>query len=115
MTPIDGELALDGVDEILRRFLAGDWSDEEVTDPSETVVQLRSGGTTWRVVMEPKAVVANVYRDRWPVLPTDATISGDPLPMYLWLWGRGPRNPLQIDGDADAADRLRDRMVVATQ
>jgi hypothetical protein len=115
VTPIAGELALDGVDEVLRRFLAGDWSDEEVTDPSETVVQLRSGGTTWRVVMEPKAVVANVYLDRWPVLPTDATISGDPLPMYLWLWGRGPRNPLQIDGDADAADRLRDRMVVATQ
>ena len=35
--------------------------------------------------------------------------------MYLWLWGRGPRDPLQIEGDADAADRLRDRMVVATQ
>jgi hypothetical protein len=86
-----------------------------VTDPSETVVQLRSGGTTWRVVMEPRAVVANVYLDRWRELPTDATISGDPLPMYLWLWGRGPRDPLQIDGDADAADRLRDRMVVATQ
>ncbi|HET6686886.1 MAG TPA: maleylpyruvate isomerase family mycothiol-dependent enzyme [Jiangellaceae bacterium] len=115
VTPIDGELALDGVDEILRRFLAGDWSDEEVTDPSETVVQLRSGATTWRVVMEPKAVVANVYLDRWGELPTDATISGDPLPMYLWLWGRGPRDSLQIDGDADAADRLRDRMVVATQ
>ena len=65
--------------------------------------------------MEPNAVVANVYLDRWGELPTDATISGDPLPMYLWLWGRGPRDPLQIDGDADAADRLRDRMVVATQ
>ena len=59
--------------------------------------------------MEPKAVAANVYLDRWPVLSTDATISGDPLPMYLWLWGRGLRD-LQIDGDGDAADRLRTRM-----
>ena len=32
VTPVDGELALDGVDEVLRRFLAGDWSDEEVSD-----------------------------------------------------------------------------------
>jgi uncharacterized protein (TIGR03083 family) len=113
--PIDDELALDGVDEVLRRFLAGDWSDEEVADRTETVVQIRSAGTTWRVVMEPMAVVANVYLDRWPELPVDATVSGEPLPMYLWLWGRGPRDPLTIDGDMAAADRLRQRMVVATQ
>src|SRR5690606_29462244 len=31
VTPIDHALALDGVDEVLRRFLAGDWSDEPVT------------------------------------------------------------------------------------
>ena len=115
VTPIDEELAVDGVDEVLRLFLAGDWSDEQVDDRAGTVVQIRSGGTTWRVVMEPKAIVANVYLDRWEELPADATISGDPLPMYLWLWGRGPRDPLTIDGAAAAADQLRNRMVVATQ
>ena len=84
-------------------------------DSTATVIQLRSDTMAWRVVMEPKAVVANVYLDRWPELAVDATITGDPLAMYLWLWGRGPRDPLTIDGDAAAADRLRDRMVVATQ
>jgi uncharacterized protein (TIGR03083 family) len=115
VTPIDQKLAIDGVDEVLRRFLAGDWSDEKVDDRAGTVVQIRSGGTTWRVVMEPNAIVANVYLDRWPELPVDATVSGDALPMYLWLWGRGPRDPLTVDGDVAAADQLRNRMVVATQ
>jgi uncharacterized protein (TIGR03083 family) len=115
VTPIDDELALDGVDEVLRLFLAGDWSDETVDDRAGTVVQIRSGGTTWRVVMEPKAIVAIVYLNRWPVLPVDATVSGDPLPMYLWLWGRGSRDQLTVDGDVAAVDQLRERMVVATQ
>jgi uncharacterized protein (TIGR03083 family) len=115
VTPIDAELALDGVDEVLRRFLAGDWSDETVDDRAGTAVQIRSAGTSWRVVMEPKAIVANVYLDRFPELPVDATLSGDPLPMYLWIWGRGPRDPLMVDGDVAAADQLRERMVVATQ
>jgi hypothetical protein len=115
VTPIDDELALDGVDEVLRLFLAGDWSDETVDDRAGTVVQIRSGGTTWRVVMEPKAIVAIVYLNRWPELPVDATVSGDPLPMYLWLWGRGSRDQLTVDGDVAAVDQLRERMVVATQ
>jgi uncharacterized protein (TIGR03083 family) len=115
VTPIDDELALDGVDEVLRRFLAGDWSDEEIPDRPGTVAQIRSGGAAWRVVMEPMAIVAQVHLDRWPDLPVDATISGEPRPMYLWLWGRGPRDPLEIDGDVTVADQLRDRMIVATQ
>jgi uncharacterized protein (TIGR03083 family) len=115
VTPIDQELALDGVDEVLRLFLAGDYSDEEIPDQPGTVAQIRSGGTAWRVVMEPKAIVAQVYLDRWPEMPVDATVSGEPLPMYLWLWGRGPRDPLAVDGDVSVADQLRERMHMATQ
>jgi uncharacterized protein (TIGR03083 family) len=115
VTPIDDALSLDGVDEVLRLFLAGDWSDEEVRDQPGTVVQVRCSGTNWRVVMEPKAIVARVQLDRWGELPSDASISGDPLPMYLWLWGRGPRDSLTVDGDVAVIDQLRSRMVVATQ
>ena len=114
-TPIDDALALDGVDEVLRRFLAGDWSDEPVLDQPTTVVRVESGGTAWRVVMEPSAVVASVYLDRWPELAIDATVSGDPLPMYLWLWGRGPRDQISTDGDHAAAERMDARLRLATQ
>jgi len=115
VTPIDDELALDGVDEVLRLFLTGDYSDEEIPDQPGTVAQIRAGGTAWRIVIEPTAIVAQVYLDRWPELPVDATVSGEPLPMYLWLWGRGPRDPLAVDGDISVADQLRERMQMATQ
>jgi hypothetical protein len=48
-------------------------------------------------------------------MSVDATASGEPLPMYLWLWGRGPRDPLAVDGDVSVADQLRERMHMATQ
>jgi hypothetical protein len=115
VTPIEEDLALDGVDEVLRRFLAGDWSDEPAPERPGDIVEVRSGGTTWRVVMEPKAIVANVYLDWGPELPAAATVSGDPLPMYLWLWGRGPSDSLTVDGEAATVDHLRARLVTATQ
>lgn len=115
VTPIDHALALDGVDEVLRRFLAGDWSDEPVTARAPAVVRIEGGATAWRVVLEPSAVVASVYLDRWPELPVDATASGDPLPMYLWLWGRGPDTEIAIDGDSAAIEHLDARLRLATQ
>jgi uncharacterized protein (TIGR03083 family) len=115
VTPIEEELALDGVDEVLRRFLAGDWSDEPAPARPGDVVHVRCGGTRWRVVMEPQAIAAEVFLDRWPELPAAATVLGDPPSMYLWLWGRGPRDSLTVDGDAAAVDHLRARLVTATQ
>jgi hypothetical protein len=68
------------------------------------------------VVMEPSAIVASVWLDRWPAdLPVDATVSGEPLPLYLWLWGRGPREPLTLDGDLGAVDDMDARLRLATQ
>jgi hypothetical protein len=42
-------------------------------------------------------------------------VSGDPLPMYLWIWGRGPSDSLTADGDVAAVDHLPARLVAATQ
>jgi MDMPI C-terminal domain len=44
-----------------------------------------------------------------------ATISVEPLSLYLWMWGRGPRDSLTVDGVAAAVDHLRARLVTATQ
>jgi MDMPI C-terminal domain len=65
--------------------------------------------------MEPHAIVASVQLDRWPELPAAATVSGDPVSMNLWLWGRGPRDSLTVDGDPASLDHLRARLVPATQ
>lgn len=111
--PIDEQLALDGVDEVLRRFLAGDWSDEPFAGPPGTVVRVHSGDESWRIVMEPSAIVAQV--DRWPNEPAHADITGDPVPLYLWLWRRGSGDSLTVDGDPGAAELLHERLGPATQ
>lgn len=113
VTDIDDALAVDGVDEVLRRMLTGDWSDEPVDDRPGATVRVRCGEHSWRVVLEPSAAVAQV--DRWPDLPVDAVVSGYPGVMYLWLWGRGPRDELSVDGDADAVRALDVRMRLATE
>lgn len=115
VSAIDEALAVDGVDEVLRLMLAGDWSDEPQRDRPPAIVAVVSAGTAWRVVLEPSAVVANVYLDRWPELAVDATVTGPPVPLYLWLWGRGPDDELNFDGDASAASHLDARLRLATQ
>lgn len=65
--------------------------------------------------MEPSAVVAAVYVDRWPELPVDATVTGPPVPLYRWLWGRGPDDELTVQGEASAVRQLDARLRVATQ
>jgi uncharacterized protein (TIGR03083 family) len=115
LSPIDDALALDGVDEVLRLMLAGDWSDEPLEDWPPAIVRVECVGTEWRVVMERSAVVAAVYRDRWPRLTVDATLAGPPVPLYLWLWGRGPDDELTVDGDVSAVRQLDARLRLATQ
>ncbi|NEE03993.1 maleylpyruvate isomerase family mycothiol-dependent enzyme [Phytoactinopolyspora halotolerans] len=113
LTPVDAALALDGIDEVLRLMLAGDWSDEPYRDASSAIVRARAADEAWRIVMEPMAVVAQV--DRWPDMPVDATVTGEPSMLYLWLWRRGPGDSLTVDGDASVVDQLHARMAVATQ
>ena len=115
VSAIDGRLAVDGVDEVLRLMLAGDWSDEPQRDHPPAVLRVESADAAWRVVMEPTAVAISVYRDSWPELPTDATVTGEPGPLYLWLWGRGPRHELVVSGDEAAVRHLDARMRLATQ
>lgn len=113
VAPVDGDLAIDGIDEVLRLMLCGDWSDEPQRDYPPAVVRLKSRDVVWRVAMEPMAVSAIVEREQ--VYPVDVTISGDPAALDLWLWGRGPDDALTIDGNKVAFDHFNARMRLATQ
>jgi uncharacterized protein (TIGR03083 family) len=113
VSAVDADLAADGIDEVLRRFLTGDWSDDPVPDRAGSVVAVRCGDRTWRVVLEPRAVVASVVR--WESPPADATVVGRPEELYRWAWGRGPGDGLAVEGDATLLPVLRDRLARATQ
>ncbi len=113
VTPLDDALAEDGVDEVLIRFLAGDWSDEPVAEAAGTVVGVRIPGRLWRVVLEPAAVVT--VPDPTYDLPYAATVSGSPGDVELWAWGRGSADQLTVEGDPAAVVALRRRLAAATQ
>lgn len=108
-TPVDPELALDGVDELLDIIFAGDWSDLPQADLIGRVA-LRAGARAWLVVLEPDQVRIEPEIDG-----AEATVNADPSDLLLWLWRRLPTGAVTVEGDRDAADRLYRRLAHATE
>ncbi|HVE74102.1 MAG TPA: maleylpyruvate isomerase family mycothiol-dependent enzyme [Mycobacteriales bacterium] len=107
--PVDDELAVDGIDEVLTMMLAGDWSDEP--QPGSTgEVSVAAGGRSWRCVLTPEYVSLEESRD-----PAKATVSGDASAVLLWLWGRAPDGAVKLSGDEGVARRFRQRLAIATR
>jgi hypothetical protein len=44
-----------------------------------------------------------------------ATVTGEPAPVLLWMYGRAPDDVVTVSGDPAIATRLRKRLAVATQ
>lgn len=110
VTPIDAELAADGVDEALRVMLAGDWSDEPLSKPlAGKTVELAANERSWLVAFE-ETSIAVLPGGRTP----DAQVSGDPSDLVRWIWGRGPLEPLTVQGDEEVVPAFRDQVKLAT-
>ncbi len=109
-TPVNAELAVDGVDEILIVMLAGDWSEEPDDRATGQQVGISTGGKTWRVTLERESVSVNEDGGAG-----DATLGGDPSDVLLWLWGRAPDERVVRSGDGEALRLLRSRLALATQ
>jgi len=109
-TPVDASLAADGVDEILHIMLAGDWSEDADDAMTGQRVAIETGGRAWQVVLD---------REAMTVLDgdgtADATLSGSPSDVLLWLWGREPDDRVEMSGDQEAHRLMRTRLVMATQ
>ncbi len=86
ITPIDADLAVDGVDEVLHVMLA-DAGIEDVLGP---------------------VVEAGVVR----VGIAGTSVTGGASDLLLWLWGRTPTGPVEVTGDARG---LRELLRGATQ
>ena len=118
VAPIPDDLAIDGIDELLRVFLAysvAEWGDDfsDILDdsPGETV-SLRADGAAWAVWIGPGRLVVT---DAVATEP-DATVSGSPQHMLRWVWNRDAEpSGVTVDGRPDAVARLRRCIVTATQ
>ncbi len=98
---VDPALAADGVDEVLTVWLAeGNRPAPEDTvsvDASGEVFEVRCAGRVWTVRM-PSGTGNPLVRPE-PAASADGRVSGAPADVYLWLWGRGPADPLTVTGD----------------
>lgn len=118
VTPVDDELAVDGVDEVLELMLSGDWSDVPAEEwgavspeaGAGKTVAIRTRDRLWRVSLHPNRI--DLARETGH---SDAVVSGEPSELLLWLWGRRPRSAVRAEGDEEALTALRDRLALATQ
>ncbi|WP_199433585.1 maleylpyruvate isomerase family mycothiol-dependent enzyme [Qaidamihabitans albus] len=111
---ITDDIAIDGVDEALTLWFGQRLPMLGLTGTRPGLVAVRSGGHTWIARAGPAETVA------WRCSGTeadqaDATVSGAPQEIYLWLWGRGWPGSVIVDGDDDAAGQLWALMRLATR
>jgi uncharacterized protein (TIGR03083 family) len=115
---VPDDLAIDGVDEVLTRFLAY-FSPEEIADanvvhPADadgtTPIVVSSGGRSWTVF---PSLSNEVAVEEGAVADPRVVVSAAPDQMLRWLWGRTGDDAVTVAGDPSWAVYLR-RMLIAT-
>jgi uncharacterized protein (TIGR03083 family) len=110
-TPIDRELAVDGIDEILTLMLGGPWWEEgDTKHPVDATIRITTEGRSWTIRLD--ATSATVTPGA--VGDVDAEVFGDPNEIFLWLWGRGPLSLEQAAGNDAAVEAFRARLAETT-
>ncbi|MFI5839085.1 maleylpyruvate isomerase family mycothiol-dependent enzyme [Catenuloplanes sp. NPDC051500] len=116
--PIPADLAVDGVDEVLVRFLehgSRNWPDDfgdalESLDGRAVRVSTTAGGS-WLVRLAPDGVTVTTDEAGGD---GEATVTGDPVTVLLWLWRRGGPDGLSFGGDTALVEVLHELMAKPT-
>lgn len=107
-TPVSAEVAVDGIDEILRVMLAGPWWDGRVdtAHPIDAAVAVETDGSRWVCDVTARRVTVS---DQAPTPPV-TTITGDPEAVFRWLWGRSEEDLVSVHGEHEVAADFRARL-----
>ncbi|MEA2295649.1 MAG: hypothetical protein QOE86_3288 [Solirubrobacteraceae bacterium] len=114
-TPIDPELATDGVDEMLAVILPAiqaTWPDElrsALGDAAGEVLSVRTGGREWRVGFGETGVNFS------PSAEPSAIVDGPAENVLLWLWNRAGDSDVTITGSPRTAEVARRALTAASQ
>ena len=112
-TPVEADLAADGIDEILTLWFGHRLSQLHRPATTSGAVGIETADRAWLAIL---SKVRNVAR-RVPVVDAraaDAEITGDPMNVYLWLWGRVPDQSVETSGDYEASAQLWGLLRMAT-
>jgi uncharacterized protein (TIGR03083 family) len=121
VAPVPADLAVDGIDELLKVFVAysvdtwGDYFSEILAGSPGRTYTVRTDGAAWRARTGPGLFVVE---DGAGDDTTDVTVSGPPMAVLRWLWNReGPGEPsgVTVEGAPEAVEELRRCIVTATQ
>ncbi|MET7710449.1 maleylpyruvate isomerase family mycothiol-dependent enzyme [Micromonospora sp. NPDC005413] len=119
VAPIPDDLAVDGVDELLRVFVeysVAEWADfftEILADSPGWTYTLRADEQAWSVRTGPGLFsVTDGATDA-----ADVTVTGPPAALLRWVWGRelpGEPSGVTVQGSPEAVAQLRRCIVTAT-
>ncbi|GII29914.1 maleylpyruvate isomerase N-terminal domain-containing protein [Planotetraspora mira] len=124
VSPIPDDLALDGVDEVLKLFLgygSTRWLDDFGTlldDPDERPVTVSTSHHAWTLtaVAGEGAQPGHVdVKDAATGFDGEALVSGDAAPLLRWLWNRDDDASVRISGDAALLKQFHALRTAATQ
>ncbi len=113
VAPVPADLAVDGIDELLKVFVAT--SPTFLAGSPGRTYTVRTGGAAWRARTGPGlfAVEDGAVDDA-----ADVTVSGPPTAVLRWAWNRegaGVPGGVTVDGAPEAVAELRRCIVTATQ
>jgi uncharacterized protein (TIGR03083 family) len=122
VTVVPDDLAVDGVDEVLKRFLAygsvawpEDFAEMEggylAGDGGQDTITVLADRSAWTVRPSPREVVVDDGTSDDPRV----VIQAAPDPMLRWLWGRAGDDVVRLTGDPEWAGYLRRMLAVVTQ
>lgn len=124
LAEIPDDLAVDGVDEVLVRFLAHgsrEWVEDfgdSLADCDGRSVVVTAGTRRWLVRLTPNGVDVDPLDpgagDTGAGEAGAAGVSGSPVDVLLWLWRRTDDDAISLSGDRALIVKLRELLGYAT-
>jgi uncharacterized protein (TIGR03083 family) len=122
VTPLPADLAVDGVDEVLRRMLAYGsvaWpevfaemvGDHLAPEGGQDAITVAAGTAAWTVRPSPRQVTVEDGAADHPRV----RVEGPPGDLLRWLWGRAGDNAVRLTGDPAWAGYLRRMLAAVTR
>jgi len=105
VAPVAVDFAADGVDELLLFWFGRRLAQIGMTATNQGAVGIQVSDLSWIAILGRARSTAR----RVPAVDAraaDAVVTGDPMDVYLWLWGRRPDRSVEITGDIHATAQL---------
>lgn len=120
--PIEPDLAVDGIDELLTVFLAQEtqqWTEQYaryLSDWRRDSLLVSAGDAQWRMTVRPQgADVTPVSAGRTDAeSPPGAQINGPPDPLLRWAYNRGGADQVSTTGDAGMITKFTQLLTAVT-